>query len=98
LHACAHCSLCYTGQLGIGSTVRIGYSETPGNSTTVNFGTDAVVTAVSIGTGISGFVCAIVNGTVKCWGAGESGALGQGNIDNLSNTTATIPANIIPVK
>jgi alpha-tubulin suppressor-like RCC1 family protein len=95
LHAWAHCSLCCIGQLGIGNTEIIGDNETPGNSTTVNFGTGALVTAVSVGTH---FVCAIVNGTVKCWGAGDNGELGQGNTDSLGNTTATIPAKIKPIK
>jgi hypothetical protein len=42
-----HCFRCI-GQLGIGSTVAIGDNELPGNSTTVNFGTGAVVSAVSV--------------------------------------------------
>jgi alpha-tubulin suppressor-like RCC1 family protein len=86
-----HC----VGELGIGSTDAIGDLDTPGNSTTVNFGTGAAVTAVSIG---DSFVCAIVNDTVKCWGSGEYGELGQGNINGLGNTTATVPANIKPIK
>jgi hypothetical protein len=55
----------------------------------------AVVTAVSVG---GGFVCAIVNGSVKCWGSGVDGELGQGNTNNVGGTTTIIPANIKPVK
>jgi alpha-tubulin suppressor-like RCC1 family protein len=86
---------CCIGQLGIGSNVTIGDDETPGTGTTVDFGPGAVATAVSGGTG---FACAIVNGTVKCWGAGDYGELGQGNTVNLGDTPATIPAKIKPIK
>jgi hypothetical protein len=75
--------------------MRVGYTETPVNSTTVDFGTGAIVTAVSVG-GKSVF--AIVDGTVKYWGSGLFGELGQGNNHDLGDTTATIPANIKPIK
>jgi hypothetical protein len=57
--SCFHC----IGELGTGNTVAISETETLGSSSTVNVGTGAVVTAVSIG---GDFICAIVNGTVKC--------------------------------
>jgi alpha-tubulin suppressor-like RCC1 family protein len=91
---CLGC-FCCIGVLGIGSTETVGDNKTPGNSTTVNFGTDAAVTAVSIG---GRFVCAIVNGTAKCWGNNEYGQLGQGNTLDLGATAATIPAKIKPIK
>jgi alpha-tubulin suppressor-like RCC1 family protein len=87
--------VCYIGQLGIGSTVDISETETPGNSKTVDLGANAVVTAVA-----SGYfsVCAIVDDTVKCWGLGSDGQLGQGNTDSLGNMTATVPAKFPPIK
>jgi hypothetical protein len=89
LHACAHCPLCCIGQLGTGT------SGTTGKSTAVDFGTGAVVTAVSVG---SYFVCAVVDSTVKRWGYGAVGALGQGSTLSLGGTAATIPAKIKPIK
>jgi alpha-tubulin suppressor-like RCC1 family protein len=86
---------CCIGELGIGSTVTIGDNETPGTSKTVDFGTGAVVTAVSAGYYL---VCAVVDGTVKCWGYDSYGQLGQGNTNDLSGTAATIPAMIKPIK
>jgi alpha-tubulin suppressor-like RCC1 family protein len=85
---------CCIGQLGIGNTVTVGDNETPGQSTTVDFGAGAIVTAVSIG----GFmVCAVVDGTVKCWGDGYYG-IGQGNTNDLGGTAYTTPAYINPIK
>jgi hypothetical protein len=89
------CECCCIGQLGIGNTDVIGDTETPGNSATVDFGSGAVVTAVSAG---GFFVCAIVDGTIKCWGDSLYGRLGQGDTVNLGGTAATIPAKIKPVK
>jgi E3 ubiquitin-protein ligase HERC3 len=89
-----HC-FCCKGKLGIGSNVTTSDTVTPGNSKTVNFGPDSVVTAVSVGEFV---VCAIVDDTLKCWGSGFSGELGQGNTYDLGGSSATIPANIKPIK
>jgi hypothetical protein len=43
-------------------------------------------------------VCAVVDGTVKCWGYDSYGQLGQGNTNDLGDTAATIPAMIKPIK
>jgi alpha-tubulin suppressor-like RCC1 family protein len=85
---------CCKGQVGIGSNVTIS-GDTPRYMTTVDFGPGALVTAVSIG---AHFSCAIVDGTVKCWGDNSNGELGQGNTVNLGDTPATIPAKIKPIK
>jgi hypothetical protein len=89
-------ALCCIGELGIGSAVKtVGDDELPGNSTTVDFGAGAVVSSVSVG---NGFVCAIVDDTVKCWGDGQGGRIGQGNEDDLGGAPVTIPAKIKPIK
>jgi alpha-tubulin suppressor-like RCC1 family protein len=42
--------------------------------------------------------CAILhNGSVRCWGNGSSGQLGQGNTDGLGLTTGTLPDSVPPV-
>ena len=69
------------GQLGTGNTNRIGDDETPGSIPPVDLG--AGRTAVAISTGWS-HTCAILdNGSLKCWGNGESGKLGYGNTNGV---------------
>ena len=69
------------GQLGNGNTSRIGDDETPGSIPPVDLG--AGRTAVAISTGWS-HTCAILdNGSMKCWGNGESGKLGTGNTNGV---------------
>jgi hypothetical protein len=101
--------VCFAGELGLGTnsggdsfnyTVNVGIKERPGDSNAIEFGTDAVVTAVAAG---DEFVCAIVDtmvntGNVKCWGSGSSGVLAQGNKNNLGGTPKTIPAKIPEIK
>lgn len=95
----------FEGALGDGATtaslVPVSVTAAVGSSTPL-----AGVTAVAashgdpspfIGTGILyeiGHTCALlVGGTVKCWGAGELGQLGNGNVGNLNGQVA--PASVI---
>lgn len=42
--------------------------------------------------------CAILhNGTVRCWGIGNNGQLGQGNTNNIGLTAGTLPDSVPPV-
>lgn len=42
--------------------------------------------------------CAILhNGSVRCWGNGSSGQLGQGNTNSLGRTSSTLPDSVPPV-
>jgi cysteine-rich repeat protein len=69
------------GRLGYGNTQDIGDDELPVLSGDVNVG--GVVTQIVAG----GFhTCALLNtGNVRCWGFGDSGRLGYGNINNIGD-------------
>ncbi len=68
------------GQLGYGDTSNRGgggISQMGDNLPTVALGTARTALAISAG---AAHTCALLdNRTVKCWGAGSDGALGQGN-------------------
>jgi alpha-tubulin suppressor-like RCC1 family protein len=69
------------GQLGYGSTEDIGDDETPASAGDVDVGEPVLALAAG------GYhTCAILPGwRVRCWGAGESGQLGYGNIENIGD-------------
>ena len=93
-HACAVVSggvKCWganeSGQLGDGSTTA---SLTPVSVSGLTSGVTAVSVAGSKGMmSSSGFSCAVVSGGVKCWGANESGQLGDG-----STTASLTPVSV----
>lgn len=72
----------FSGQLGSGNTSP---SQAPVDVSGLLAGSS--VTAIAAG---AEHTCALVNGSVKCWGANSDGQLGTGNI---TNTTA--PTNVI---
>lgn len=66
-----------SGALGLGNTDPIGDTETPGSVGPVDLGAGRTARAV---TGGAIFTCALLDdGTVRCWGAGTDGRLGQGS-------------------
>ncbi len=70
------------GQLGHGNTVQAGddANEMGVNLPSVSLGTGRTATSISAG---YRHTCALLdNGTVKCWGAGGDGRLGQGDTAN----------------
>ncbi len=76
------------GQLGYGNSEDIGDDETPASAGPVDLGETAVQLA-------GGWFhnCAILeSGTVKCWGKGNEGRLGYGNVSwvGLVNTPAAV--------
>ena len=92
-----------SGQLGYGNTNDIGDDETPAQNP-VNGGVvplPAGRTAVAVsGTDVS--TCALLdNGTVSCWGWGNSGRLGYGNTNDIGDdeTPAQNPVNggVVPL-
>ena len=70
------------GQLGLGDTARRGdgAGEMGDSLPAVDLGTGRTATAITTG---SNHTCALLdNSTVKCWGAGSVGSLGQGSGNN----------------
>lgn len=64
------------GQLGYGNTVNIGDNELPGSVGPVDLGVGRTATGISAG---FAHVCAILDdGSVRCWGYAQAGALGYG--------------------
>jgi alpha-tubulin suppressor-like RCC1 family protein len=69
------------GQLGYGDTQVVGDNETPDSVGFVDVG--GVVKQVSAG---KNHTCALLdNGAVRCWGDGELGQLGYGNVEDIGN-------------
>ena len=81
----------YYGQLGKGTkgnTADIGddANEMGDNLTSIDLGTDRTATAIDTG---YDHTCALLdNASVKCWGSGAKGKLGQGNTANIGNQTS----------
>ena len=76
-----------SGQLGNASTTA---SQIPVSVSGLTSGVTAISVAGSTGMmSSSGFSCAVVSGGVKCWGANESGQLG-----NASTTASQIPVSV----
>jgi alpha-tubulin suppressor-like RCC1 family protein len=74
------------GKLGLGDGNSRGDSanEMGDNLTIVDLGTGLIATAISMDN--SNHTCVILdNASVKCWGDGGSGKLGQGNSDTLGD-------------
>ena len=85
------------GQLGQGHTDNIG--DEPGemgdNLPPVDLGTGRTATAVATS---GGHTCALLDdGTVKCWGFGSLGRLGQGSQDNIGDEPGEMGDNLPPV-
>ncbi|MDH3754110.1 MAG: hypothetical protein OEU32_09595 [Acidimicrobiia bacterium] len=71
------------GRLGYAAVENIGDDETPDAIAPVDLGAGRTATAVSTG---NNHTCALLDdGTVRCWGAGESGQLGYGNTENIGD-------------
>ncbi|MDQ6776796.1 MAG: chromosome condensation regulator, partial [Actinomycetota bacterium] len=83
------------GRLGYGNTANVGATETPGSVGPVNLGPGHTAKAISAG---GGHTCAILDdGSVRCWGFGYSGQLGDGGKSTLGDTPATTPDKLGPV-
>lgn len=80
------------GELGTGNVTDIGDNETPA-SAAIDLG--GLATQVDVG-----FlnVCATLeNGAVRCWGRGDTGELGHGNIDDIGDDETPAAAGDVPV-
>jgi cysteine-rich repeat protein len=82
-----------SGQLGHGNLNNIGDNEPASMPGDVVLGEDA--SALSLGANHS---CAyLTDETVRCWGEGESGQLGQGNTEDIGDDEAPFLVNSISV-
>jgi hypothetical protein len=85
------------GRLGNGGTAKIG--DGPGemgdNLAPVDLGTGRTATAISAGVD---HTCALLdNKTVKCWGSGRKGALGQGSRGHIGDRPGETGNNLTPI-
>jgi alpha-tubulin suppressor-like RCC1 family protein len=85
------------GQLGLGNIANRGDgpNEMAGNLPAVDLGTGRTATMIAAG---GAFTCALLdNATVKCWGANESGQLGQGDTSRRGDGAAEMGNSLAPV-
>ena len=82
------------GRLGYASTGDVGDNETPANAGgSVNVGPGRTVTSIAAG---SSHTCALLDdGTVRCWGFGNSGRLGYANTQSVGDNET--PGSVGPV-
>jgi alpha-tubulin suppressor-like RCC1 family protein len=83
-----------SGELGLGDTATRGdgANEMGDNLSAVSLGTGRTAQKISAGDNI---VCALLdNNTVKCWGAGTSGRLGQGDTSNRGDGSNEMGDNL----
>jgi len=81
------------GRLGYGDEQDIGDTETPSSVAPVFLGPGRTARAISAG---GAHTCAILdNGRVLCWGAGNLGALGYGNVNDVGDNES--PGSVAPV-
>jgi alpha-tubulin suppressor-like RCC1 family protein len=71
------------GHLGYGNTDDIGDNETPASVNPLDLGAGRRATAITVGGDHS---CAILDtGKVRCWGFGQDGRLGYGNVNTIGD-------------
>ncbi|MDP8910364.1 MAG: hypothetical protein M3N47_14890, partial [Chloroflexota bacterium] len=81
------------GRLGYASTQNVGDNESPGAAGPVDLGQGRTATAISAG---FGHTCALLDdGSVRCWGYGENGALGYANTATIGDDES--PGSVGPV-
>lgn len=79
------------GALGYGNTDNIGDDELPSSVGFVNIGGSAIMVSAGYN-----HACVLLDtGKVRCWGQGEYGSLGQGNVDNIGDDE--VPSSISEV-
>jgi alpha-tubulin suppressor-like RCC1 family protein len=81
------------GMLGYGNKNTIGDDETPATAGDVNLGGTAVQVAAG-----AAHTCALLDtGEVRCWGVGNSGALGYGNQNDIGDDEVPASAGAVAV-
>ena len=82
-----------SGQLGHGTTARLGDDEPPALAGDLSLGARA--TSIAVGDSHS---CAILTGgSVRCWGAGADGRLGYGNTTSIGDTELPSSVGVVSV-
>jgi alpha-tubulin suppressor-like RCC1 family protein len=82
------------GQLGQGNTTQIGDNagEMGDNLPAIDLGTGRTATAIASGRYMA--MALLDNGTVKAWGYGSFGSLGQGNTSNIGDGSGEMGDNL----
>jgi alpha-tubulin suppressor-like RCC1 family protein len=85
------------GQLGLGSTIDRGDDggEMGDSLMAVNVGANKKVVAIS--TGFTRTCAQLDDATVKCWGSGITGQLGQGDSQNRGDNSGEMGDNLKPI-
>jgi alpha-tubulin suppressor-like RCC1 family protein len=85
-----------TGELGLGTSQNIGDDELPSSVGPISVTTTAGVQVVQVVAG-SSYTCALLSDhSVKCWGQGQYGVLGQGNTANIGDNE--LPSSVPPIQ
>jgi alpha-tubulin suppressor-like RCC1 family protein len=83
------------GRLGYASQSAVGDNETPGSVGPVNLGPGRTARAIAAG---DFHTCAILDdGSLRCWGFGSSGQLGNGASANVGDDEAPATAGVVPL-
>ncbi|MEM6293016.1 MAG: DUF4215 domain-containing protein [Myxococcota bacterium] len=80
------------GQLGYGDLETIGDDEPPYEAGDVDTGD---VPVVSVGAGIRHTCALLEDKTVMCWGDGQSGRLGYGNLDDVGDDESPASVGVV---
>ncbi len=85
------------GQLGQGNTVTYGTTPTRvgDNPPPIELGTGRTATAVS--TNLYNSCAVLDNGSMKCWGRGNNGQLGQGSTETIGNQSGQMGDDLPPI-
>ncbi|MDQ6774774.1 MAG: hypothetical protein M3071_00835, partial [Actinomycetota bacterium] len=82
------------GRLGYGSTGNVGDTQAPGSVGPVDFGSGQTALAVSAG---GAHTCAVLHdGSVRCWGFGFDGQLGDNSQANVGDGVVPAPGSTSP--
>ncbi|KIG16938.1 Molybdopterin oxidoreductase, iron-sulfur binding subunit [Enhygromyxa salina] len=84
----------HRGQLGYGNTLDIGDDENPSLAGDVNLGLHA---AVALSAGAYSTCAVLDNGAVRCWGSGNNGILGYGNLEHIGDDETPSTAGNVDV-
>ena len=84
---------------GLACTELLPFPETDtlGDTVFTASGHESYYEAIQIAAGVSHTRALSVSGTVRCWGDGQYGQLGQGNTDRIGYSNVPADVGIVPV-